>query len=374
MRKEFSPLLAISACLLLASAASASAASPHHARVKASGAAVKSAPALRVISATPSNNALGNAPITVRLSVPLPATALPTREMPRLSPTLAGRWSQTGPKTLQFTPTSAYPQGQKVTVTVPTALTDARGGRLQRPYQFSYTVMSYSPVRLVQLLAQLGYLPVTFHPAAGTTAPALSDRLAQMQAAFSPPRGTLVLGKGWPAQLNGLWEHDRSVVLDGAIRAFEAQHDLTMDGVASPQLWAALLKAAVAGQRNTVGYTYAVASEGSPETLTIWRNGSEVLHSLANTGVAGATTTPGTYPVYEKLQSQVMRGTNLDGSTYADQVYWVSYFNGGDAVHYFDRASYGFPQSLGCVELPSTTAEAAYGYLTYGSLVTVDAP
>jgi hypothetical protein len=67
----------------------------------------------------------------------------------------------------------------------------------------------------------------------------------------------------------------------------------------------------------------------------------------------------------------VMQGTNLDGSTYADQVYWVSYFHGGDAVHYFDRGSYGWPQSLGCVELPSTTAQASYGYLTYGSLVTV---
>ena len=33
-------------------------------------------------------------------------------------------------------------------------------------------------------------------------------------------------------------------------------------------------------------------------------------------------------------------------------MYWISYFNGGDAVHYFDRAAYGYEQSLGCVELP----------------------
>jgi hypothetical protein len=37
-------------------------------------------------------------------------------------------------------------------------------------------------------------------------------------------------------------------------------------------------------------------------------------------------------------------------------VYWINYFNGGDAVHGFVRASYGFPQSLGCVELPIPTA------------------
>jgi lipoprotein-anchoring transpeptidase ErfK/SrfK len=54
-------------------------------------------------------------------------------------------------------------------------------------------------------------------------------------------------------------------------------------------------------------------------------------------------------------------------------VSWVSYFNGGDAVHYFPRGSFGFPQSLGCVELPYTAAKQAYPYLPYGTLVTVTA-
>jgi lipoprotein-anchoring transpeptidase ErfK/SrfK len=52
-------------------------------------------------------------------------------------------------------------------------------------------------------------------------------------------------------------------------------------------------------------------------------------------------------------------------------VYYVSYFRSGEAVHYFSRGSYGWPQSLGCVELPFSDAKAAYPYLTYGSLVTV---
>ena len=66
-----------------------------------------------------------------------------------------------------------------------------------------------------------------------------------------------------------------------------------------------------------------------------------------------------------------MQGTNPDGSHYADPVSFVAYFNGGDAVHYFPRGSYGFEQSLGCVELPYAQAEEAWPYLTYGSLVTV---
>jgi hypothetical protein len=79
----------------------------------------------------------------------------------------------------------------------------------------------------------------------------------------------------------------------------------------------------------------------------------------------------GTFPVYERFVNTIMSGTNPDGSHYSDPVQYVSYFNGGDAVHYFPRGAFGFQQSLGCVELPYDQAKAAYPYLTYGSLVTV---
>jgi hypothetical protein len=68
-----------------------------------------------------------------------------------------------------------------------------------------------------------------------------------------------------------------------------------------------------------------------------------------------------------------MKGTNPDGSKYADPVNFVSYFNGSDAVHYYPRGSYGWPQSLGCVELPYDQAQKAWPFLTYGTLVTVAA-
>jgi hypothetical protein len=66
-----------------------------------------------------------------------------------------------------------------------------------------------------------------------------------------------------------------------------------------------------------------------------------------------------------------VQGTNPDGSHYADPVQFVAHFMAGEAVHYFPRYSYGWPQSLGCVELPFTAAARAWPYLTYGSLVTV---
>ncbi len=54
---------------------------------------------------------------------------------------------------------------------------------------------------------------------------------------------------------------------------------------------------------------------------------------------------------------------------------WVSYFNGGDAMHGYYRSGYGYPQSNGCVELPISNAQMLWsspqGYDGYGVLVHV---
>ncbi len=68
-----------------------------------------------------------------------------------------------------------------------------------------------------------------------------------------------------------------------------------------------------------------------------------------------------------------MSGKNPDGSTYHDPgIKWVSYFYQGDALHAFDRASYGTPQSLGCVEMTLEEAEKVYPYTPIGTPVTVN--
>jgi hypothetical protein len=67
-----------------------------------------------------------------------------------------------------------------------------------------------------------------------------------------------------------------------------------------------------------------------------------------------------------------MSGTNPDGSPYSDPgVPYVAYFNGGDAVHGFLRGGYGYPQSLGCVELPYSAASVVFTYDPIGTLVGV---
>jgi hypothetical protein len=330
-------------------------------------------PPLRVVSVSPAGgdrdvDGVGN--ITVTYNQPLPAGA----PLPALSPEIAGSWLRAG-DTAVFTPATGFPARTRVTVTAPVAVTAAAEDSRGTPTPTaSFTTGSYSTLRLQQILAQLGYLPLSWTPAVGAAVPG-GEAAAQLAAAYTPPPGTFRWAQhGYPSALYSFWSNGKPNTLDaGAVTGFEADHGLTPDGVVSRAVWSALLTAAAKDQRNTHGYSYAIASESLPETLTIWHDGRRVFSSPANTGIGVRPTGLGTFPVYEKLPFQVMSGTNPDGSHYADPVYWVSYFEGGDAVHYFDRGSYGWPQSLGCVELPYSAAKEAYPYLPYGTLVTVTA-
>jgi L,D-transpeptidase catalytic domain len=232
---------------------------------------------------------------------------------------------------------------------------------------------TYSTARLGELLAQLGYLPLTWMPSAGQRVPADNDAAGQLAAAYHAPHGTFTWKSGYPSELRRFWRDGttRGLILQGAVLAFEQQHGLRLDDHAGPRVWHALLTAVAAHDQNNNGYTYAIASEGSPETLTIWHDGRQVLQTDANTGIPASPTTIGTSPVYLKYYYQDMKGTNPDGTPYSSPVYYVSYFRGNFAVHWYPRASYGFPQSLGCVELPWSVAKTAWHYLSYGTLVTV---
>ena len=338
----------------------------------------KAAP-LRLLSVSPAGGthaANGGAPVTLTFSSALaPATPLPT-----LSPKIAGSWQVSG-ATATFTPSSGYLPDTKVTLSVPAGMdgASAGAGTLNQASRVTFTTGSYSTLGLQQILTQLGYLPFTWTPAASGTDGAASAPVSlnqEVSTAYAPAAGTFTFKPGYPSQLTSQWKVGADNMLDqGAIRAFESNEGLTMDGVAGPDVWADLLTAAAKNQVNPNGYTYALASQDSPhESLKVWHNGKLILNTPANTGIPGANTADGTFPVYERLQFQIMKGTNPDGSKYADPVYWISYFDGGDAVHYFDRPAYGYYQSLGCVELQWSPAKFIWPYLTYGTLVTVTGP
>jgi lipoprotein-anchoring transpeptidase ErfK/SrfK len=104
----------------------------------------------------------------------------------------------------------------------------------------------------------------------------------------------------------------------------------------------------------------------------VWHSGKTVLTGPVNTGISSQPTASGTYPVFEHIASGTMSGSNPDGSHYDDPgIQYISYFNGGDALHAFNRAQYGSPQSLGCVEMPTGEAGSVYPYTPIGTLVHV---
>lgn len=233
-----------------------------------------------------------------------------------------------------------------------------------------------------EALSELGYLPATFAPTfVSPTSSSTSSPSALLHLANSLSTGHFTLQSGkwtWafkePVSLTRLWNPNQATVLtQGAIMAFEAQHQLVVDGIAGPQVYAALKVALATNEQSTVPYTYVTVSKALPERLDVWQDGKVAFTSLVNTGIASTPTPSGTWPVYLRLLSQEMKGKSPDGSKYDDPgVPYVNYFYKGCAIHGFPRASYGSPQSLGCVELPVAAAAKVYQLLSYGTLVTIE--
>lgn len=327
--------------------------------------------ALTVTAIQPPNGATGVAgtgPVTVSFSTPLEASS----PLPTLSPPVPGNWERTSPATLSFVPAQAFVPSVRETLTVPAGSQAADGTTLATAVSSRFRVQPGSELRIQQLLARLEFLPLTWAPTG--PAPAVTDTAGQAAAAFAAPAGSFAWRwPGTPASLQALWQAgDANVITTGAVMAFESAHGLGVDGVAGPHVWAALLQAVAADQVNTAGYSYGMASLSLPQHFRIWQDGKVVFDSLANTGIPNSPTQSGTWPVYLRYQSTTMSGTNPDGSHYQDPgVPWVSYFHGGDAVHGFNRSGYGYPQSLGCVELPIAAAARAWPLMGYGTLVTV---
>jgi L,D-transpeptidase catalytic domain len=311
-------------------------------------------------------------PIDLTFSKPVSEVLGATR--PRLSPSTPGRWRETNSHTLVFTPSGlGSALDSQLQVQLPRAVAVTTGGSgLRTTSQIEWTVPPGSTLRLHQLLAQAGYLPVLWRPSGAAVAHTPS---AEAQAAVEPPSGSFTWRyPNTPHQLQAMWSPDQaSVITKGAVMKLENENGLTADGVAGPAVWRLLLTNAIAGKRLGSGYSYVYVHREVPETMTLWHDGRTIITSPANTGISGAETELGTFPVFEHLPETTMSGTNPDGSHYEDPgIKWVSYFNGGDALHNFDRASFGSPQSLGCVELPLAASAEIWPYTPIGTLVTVE--
>jgi hypothetical protein len=320
----------------------------------------------RIAAVPPSAVTDGTAPLRVRLSGP-PAPGSP---VPMLTPAVAGRWTSVGSYE-SFIPKSTLEPCSSYTLTVwagTTATGDLPLGGKRR--QFTLNVACPGLQALQQALARLNYLPYTIDSSHGRNSGDKSEaRASAARYAFRPPAATLAANV---PHAPGLRYGALDPTTRGALIVFQSNHGLSPTGVPDRSTWASLLAAETLGHGDPQPYTFVTVSESIPETLEVHRGSHVVLSTPANTGVAGATTEQGTFPIYARYTSTTMTGTNPDGSKYSDPgVPWVNYFNGGDAVHGFPRASYGTPQSNGCVELPIGTAARVYPLLSIGDLVIV---
>lgn len=322
-----------------------------------------------VASPAPGSRISADTPITLTFSRPV--SRVLGSHLPIVSPASDGSWKTLGSHSIQFRPTGyGYGLGATVKIALPGGVhlvgAGAAGG--------NWTVPAGSTMRLQQMLAALGYLPVKFSVSGPGAGAALTPQ-AQEAAAVKPPAGTFSMRyPNTPGWLAGSWQPGAfGEITKGAVMAFENDHGLAPDGDAGPQVWKALMNAVIHNQTSTFGYTVVDVNMNVPESLTLWHSGKTIISGTpVNTGIPQSPTAPGTFAVYEHLRVTTMSGTNPDGSHYSDPgIPFVSYFNGGDALHGFIRGSYGSPQSLGCVEMPFAVAGHVWPYTPIGTIVHV---
>ncbi len=361
-------LLAVVLAAVLVSSAGAAAGQAPSASTGTLTTSTTPAPALtptRLIGLPPRTIVNGTLPVTIELSG-APAPGSPT---PMLSPAVAGAWKIVG-DTESFTAASTLNPCSSYTLTIWARTTASGQAQLGHRVRLALRVACPPLSGMQQALARLGYLGAVFRPTYDYVTPRgrVSRREAAV-AAYHPARGMLAPDPAAapPVRLGVLDAATR-----GAIEVYQADHDMTMTGEPNVATWDSVLAAETYYRRDPQPYTWVDVSESLPETLVLYRGHHAVLSTPVNTGVAGAETEPGIFPIYSRLVSTTMTGTDPDGTKYvAPDVPWVNYFNGGDAVHGYPRAAYGFPQSNGCVEVPIETARRIFGMLAIGDIVEV---
>ena len=339
-------------------------------------------PPLTVIKVTPANRATGigfRAPIVVTYNRP-PGLGTP---VPAVSPPTTGQWDETGDQ-LRFIPTNDWDFDSTYRVTIPVSGLPVSGAPVRggkggtRAVEVKFTTRLPSVLTLQQYLAMLGYLPLRFTPAGSVDnrkavleqEPANPDLLP-----VNPQAGTFAWAyPGTPVSLQQQWQPGQlNLLTTGAVMQFEMAQGMVADGVPSAAVWHALVDAVAKRQMDTSPYDYVIVSESLPETLYVWQNGGFIYNTLVNTGVPGAYTPQGTWPVVYKQNPNLMKGCDVDGSCYSVWVAYASYFlpSVGDAIHAYPRYGYGYPQSNGCVEVDPSAGAIVYGYDPVGTLVTV---
>ncbi|MGD0981525.1 MAG: L,D-transpeptidase [Solirubrobacteraceae bacterium] len=333
----------------------------------ATGLPVVSGPPTRITEMPPAVLARGTDDLTITLN----ASALASNPQPTLRPSVAGSWTTWGVHET-FTPSYSFAVCGSYTLTIPAATAAVGETPLRSSRTLHFSVACPSVKALQEALARLGYLPYWIESFSGVGLDVPLTIAMASERAYALPHGWLHREY---ADAPSLEVGKMDATTTGALSVWEQDHDVPVGTAPDAAIWRTLVREEALNHDNPRPYTWVTVTENTqPELLKVHENRRVVITSPANTGVPGATTQTGEFPIYVRYTSTTMIGTNVDGTHYDDPgIPWVNYFNGGDAVHGYPRASYGFPQSNGCVELPIAAAERVYDQLMVGDMVDVSA-
>lgn len=114
------------------------------------------------------------------------------------------------------------------------------------------------------------------------------------------------------------------------------------------------------------------------QTVSVYEKGELIFATLMASGTDPYWTYPGKFQIYEKLNVTDMRGTFAEKRSdwyYLENVPWTMYFDERRAFHgAYWRASLGYPQSHGCVNLTVGDARWLYEWAQNGDWVYVHDP
>jgi hypothetical protein len=228
------------------------------------------AAASAVASPAPGTRILPTTPITLTFSKPV-GEALGA-SMPPVTPATPGSWHSVNSHTIAFRPEGAgYGLSTSVGIGLPRGVQLVGGQETGTSSAASWPVPPGSALRMQQILAQLGYLPLSWSPSGAAVA---ADSGAQEAAAISPPAGSFRWRFGnVPASLKGFWQPGASgVVTRGALMAFQNEHGLATDGSPGPAVWRSLITAAIAPRRATRTSRWASVRRSSSSGTTARRS------------------------------------------------------------------------------------------------------